>query len=80
MEDEIMAIKILDKTPVTVRCLERSYHKRGRLISISLAINEDLVSLPLEEIQIQDTGEIESEHKVINVVIPMWLAKKKRLA
>jgi hypothetical protein len=69
-----------DTTPVTVHCLERFYHKDGRSIAISLAINEDLVFLPLEEIQIHDTGVVESEKRVVNVVMPMWLAQEKRLA
>jgi hypothetical protein len=69
-----------DTTPVTIRCLERFYHKDGRSIAISLAINEDLVFLPINELRLQDTGQVESEKRIIDVTMPTWLAKEKRLA
>jgi len=69
-----------DTTPYTITCLERFIHKDGRSIAISLAINEDLVFLPLDEIKIEDTGEVRSEKKVIKVTMPIWLAQNKRLA
>ena len=69
-----------DKTPVTIRMLEREYHKNGLSIAVSLAINEDYAWLPLNEIAIEFTGEIEANKKIINVTMPMWLAMDKRLA
>ena len=65
---------------VTIRCLERFLHKGGASIAISLAMNEDLVFLPLEEITIDFTGQIENEKRVLEVTIPLQLAIDKRLA
>jgi len=69
-----------DWTPTTIRLLERFYRKNGRSIATSIAINEDIVYLPLERITIEFTGEIDSDQKVINVTMPKWLAVQKRLA
>ena len=65
---------------VTVRCLERLYHKGGGSIAISRAINEDLVYLPLSEIIIEFTGQVENEKRILEVTMPLQLAIDKRLA
>lgn len=80
-QDESLAARDgRDDSPITIRCLERFYHKSGTSVAISIAINEDLVFLPLTEIIIEFTGLIESEKRVIEVTMPMWLATYKRLA
>jgi len=69
-----------DWTPITIRCLERFYHKGGMSIAISIAINEDIVFLPLIRITIVETGNIISERKELDITMPTWLATDKRLA
>jgi hypothetical protein len=69
-----------DETPITIRMLERFYHKSGESVAVSLAINEDIVFLPLDHITIEDTGLISNERRIINITMPTWLAQDKRLA
>ena len=69
-----------DTTPITIQFLERFIHKDGKSIAVSIAINEDIVFLPFSEIEVQDTGQVSNEKRIINVTMPTWLAQDKRLA
>jgi hypothetical protein len=64
---------------VDVSVLMKFLPKSGKSIAITNGIDEEVIFLPLSEIEYVETGRWEDGYQVINVTMPQWLAEEKGL-
>jgi len=64
---------------VDVNLLLRFYTKSGEAVAVSLGEEDDLIFLPLSEIEIHETGKWENGKQIVEVTMPQWLGETKGL-
>jgi hypothetical protein len=62
---------------VDVSLLMKFLPKSGKSIAVTDGIKEEVIFLPLSEIEYVETGKWEGGYQLISVCMPQWLAEEK---